>query len=656
MLERLTATYDLFSLRVQRIAESVDAWLARWMPWLIGIAAFALYAYTAAPGIVTFFDDSLEFQTVAPTFGIAHPTGYPLYTILGGIWTRLLPVGTWAGRLNLFSALCASVAIALVAYITARLTRKDDGAGGGLPNSWAGLAAAITYGISPVWWSQATIAEVYAFHGLFVAAILATTIGMNQSQQLDRRMTVLMLLFGLGLTHHRTTLLLVPPVALYLVWSVPGIWRPRRVWWLWGTALLLPLILYLYIPLRAAAGVRDLNGSYLPTWAGFWNHVLARDYGAFFADNPLATTLSAAQWFELIRTQMGGIGLLLALLGLAWLFDRRLRPARAWWLVLGVLLVNLLFAIFYRVPDPEVFLLPAILCLAIFCGGGVGLVARTLSEPTATFLSVVLIALLLVPLVLYPIPNRHDEWSAHDHARRMAQANFPPNSHVIGLEGEMTALRYMQAAEGLADNASMTNANDPAERRALVESLMATGVPVYLTREVEGIEGEYSFSGDADLVRVWPRGESQITLPNSEPGQSSFPLLLDNGNIQIEGCTLRPIEGLAQPAQELTLYWRALAPTAKVLKVSMRLLDESGTPYRWPDGREAVDDRYPLHQVALTPNWQPGELIQDVYTIQLPPDLLDDLRDDSQNKSPTLLVIIYDNATTLEEGRIETMF
>src|SRR4051812_30752293 len=126
--------------------------ISHWMACLVGLAAFALYAYTAAPGIVTFFDDTLEFQTVAPTFGIAHPTGYPLYTILGGIWTHLFPVGTWAGRLNLLSSLCAGITVGLVAAIAARLTTKRNGE----PNPWAGVAAAICYALGPIWWSQAT--------------------------------------------------------------------------------------------------------------------------------------------------------------------------------------------------------------------------------------------------------------------------------------------------------------------------------------------------------------------------------------------------------------------------------------------------------------------------------------------------------------------
>jgi hypothetical protein len=428
--------------------------------------------------------------------------------------------------------------------------------------------------------------------------------------------------------------------------------------------------------LRAASGVRDLNGSYLPTWAGFWDHVLAHSYNAFFAENALAASLAAPQWLQLVINQTGWLGLTLAALGLAWLFDRRWRPARAWWLVLAVLLTNLIFAIFYRVPDPEVFLLPALLCLAIFSGGGVGLLARLLPNLHATILSLILLAILIaIPFGRGPIANRRHEWAAHDQARRLAQANFPPGSQVLGLEGEMTALRYMQAAEGLGTNATPINANDPTQRRALVEQLVASGAPLYLTREVEGISEAYSFSGEADLVRVWPRGESQVTLPtmngpetgNGETGNGeslglASPLLLDNGRVQIEAYTLRPIAGLAQPAHELTLYWRVLSPTDKILKLSLRLLDSSGTPYEWPpedgqgadqEGRPAVEDRFPLRQVALTPSWLPGELVQDVHTIWLPP-TLDPSR--LHSESPTLLAIIYDSATALEEGRIEIMF
>src|SRR5690606_37857203 len=126
-------------------------------------------------------------------------------------------------------------------------------------------------------------------------------------------------------------------------------------------------------------------------------------------------------------------------------------------------------------------------------------------------------------------------------------------------EGEMTALLYMQVAEGLGLNATPITANDPTERRAVVETKMAEGVPLYLTRELEGISDLYTFSGEAGLIRVWPRGESQIDLPQAAATQPGLPLLLDENRVQIEGYQLRPIEGLHEEALELTLYWRVLS-------------------------------------------------------------------------------------------------
>ena len=115
--------------------------------------AFALYALTAPPSISEIFSDSLEFQLVVPSFGITHPTGYPLYTLLGGLWSRFLfPFANWAWRMNLFSALAAATALALLTLLAQQLTSSPNRQ---LTIPWAALAFALI----PVWWQQATIAE-----------------------------------------------------------------------------------------------------------------------------------------------------------------------------------------------------------------------------------------------------------------------------------------------------------------------------------------------------------------------------------------------------------------------------------------------------------------------------------------------------------------
>ena len=52
----------------------------------LALGALILYLSTLLPGIGS--GDTAEFQRVAPTLGVAHPTGYPLYTMLGWLWSR----------------------------------------------------------------------------------------------------------------------------------------------------------------------------------------------------------------------------------------------------------------------------------------------------------------------------------------------------------------------------------------------------------------------------------------------------------------------------------------------------------------------------------------------------------------------------------------
>ena len=624
--------------------------LSRWLVGLLGGGAFLLYALTAAPSIVALYDDSLEFQLVVPTFGIPHPTGYPLYVLLGGLWSRLLlPVGNWAWRVNLFSGLAGAGAVMLLFLLARRLL----GPALGLRSLLAGLAATLAFALSPVWWSQTTLAEVYALHGLFVAAILLAGVTALDAPIADRtdppRLTPLFLLLGLSLAHHRTTLLLLPGLAVALLWRFPGLWRPRRAWLRWLLALTLPLLLYAYIPIRAAMGIRDLRGDYVNSWSGFWNHVLARGYTGFFQDNPLAVERSPGDWLALFQAQFGWPLLLLGLLGLALGLAGHRR--RAWTLVALVGLTHLLFGLAYRVPDVEVFLIPAFLVLALGLGQTTFVLADVLakrvgstlprgSQPTLGARRLawgIQVAILLGALTGWggrgPAVDRSQDWAVHDYAVAMAKVDFPPGSRVVGLEGQMTALKYMQAAEGLGRNATPVVADDPERRRQLVDEFMAAGWPVYLTQELAGIETAYSFSGEKVLVRVWPRGEAQ-------PGTPAHPLerAFAQGALLLTGYDQTVLEQAGGPALELALYWRPAQSLDRTFKLSFRFLDAEGRLL-------SQEDRFPLRQVYPSWAWLPGETVRDVHILSLPVD--------PRQQPLTLRVILYDAADGQEVGRWE---
>src|SRR5438876_2633264 len=83
---------------------------------------FLVYALGACPTI--YVGDSGELVTAVHLLGIPHPTGYPLYVLLGKLWTLLLPAGSIAWRMSLFSAGCAAAACGAL-YVLARRVPLD---------------------------------------------------------------------------------------------------------------------------------------------------------------------------------------------------------------------------------------------------------------------------------------------------------------------------------------------------------------------------------------------------------------------------------------------------------------------------------------------------------------------------------------------------
>src|SRR5512140_322715 len=81
-------------------------------------AALAMYTWTVAPSVMP--GDYAEFQMCAAILGIPHPTGYPLYVLLGKLFT-LLPFGDVAYRVNLSSAVYMAGAATMLYAVGLRI-------------------------------------------------------------------------------------------------------------------------------------------------------------------------------------------------------------------------------------------------------------------------------------------------------------------------------------------------------------------------------------------------------------------------------------------------------------------------------------------------------------------------------------------------------
>ncbi len=216
---------------------------------------FSTYLTTMARGL--FWGDGIELTTVCATLGIAHPTGYPLFTLVGHLFTWL-PIGSVAFRVTLFSALSIAAAAALVFGLLRLLHVQRRDAAAELDSGTLALAGALTFAWSIGPWSHATITEVYAFELIFQLAVMVLSFRILRDPSAGSSMLVfLALITGLGMTHHQLTLTLFPFLiaATAAVAVGPRFRTARRRLRLAATlggAFVCGLTPILYLPLRAS--------------------------------------------------------------------------------------------------------------------------------------------------------------------------------------------------------------------------------------------------------------------------------------------------------------------------------------------------------------------------------------------------------------------
>ncbi len=629
----------------------MSTWQRVWQKtrdWAVVVALFGLslglYVRTLAPSVATIFDDSLEFQLVCYQPGIAHPTGYPLYTLLGKAFT-LLPWGDVAFRVNLMSALFAALTVAWL-YPTALLLTDRR-----LPAIVPPLALAL----SPVFWSQATIAEVYTLNALFVVLMLYVLLRWPQHST-PRYPLLFAFVYGLSLTHHRTMILLLPAALVFLWLTQRSLFSraallgadPSARWYArpgvrLAAAFALPLLLYLYIPIRGMY-ITSLDGTYRNTLAGFIHQITASGFNVFFTGNPLHQSRDGAFYFDLWLRQFGPLGLGLGLIGLAGSWRR---PKRAALLAVAFATYGI-FVLLYRVADIEVFCIPLFIVWALWIGLGLEALLtlsarlwrrafgrRHAGARPAYGLALALICVAQPALVAganWDALDRSQQWAVHDYGVDMLSQPLEEGATVVGILGEMTLLRYFQQTEGRRPDVRTVAADREPERLAAVRQAVAEGRPVYVTRPLSGLAEAYSLSAVGPLVRVHP-------APVTAPPSPRYPLTASpTGWLRLLGYDAAVLAPHWQTTVRLTLYWQVTAPPGADHKISARLYDAQGHLL-------GQSDRVPVHDTYPTRLWRPGEAIADVYDIPILPGA-------PPGQHP-LLVIVYDPATGAEVGRAE---
>lgn len=249
---------------------------------LLGALALVVYIVTMSRG---------PFPGESATL-IAYHTGLdPFDTMLQPVWglfvrlLAILPAGDLAWRLNLFSAICAALSVALLFQIVSdiphnkSLEENRSDFPGYRAQAVSGIVAALFFAFCVPLWTAATRAHYLTFDALLLlicTRVLMTT--WTPEEVRSRRLFAFALLYGIGMVESTAFILAAPAYGIFILFRLwrDGVLNLRLVlrmiaWGGAGLLIILPTALRYYF--TSSYEWREMDGFHHLLW------VIIRDHG-----------------------------------------------------------------------------------------------------------------------------------------------------------------------------------------------------------------------------------------------------------------------------------------------------------------------------------------------------------------------------------------
>lgn len=461
---------------------------------LVAIISMVVYAITASRSITWW--EGPEYITAAATLGVVHPPGSLLLTILGWIITKIPLSLSVTFKLNLFAGLLAALTSGLVAALGVRtlsmaeLSRRLVPTFGAYATAAAGAGlGALTFTFAFTTWHYATILTPYILTALFTVMILCALLRWWRDAEYGDAICLLFLtalLFGLDFSVHRTNLLLLPGVLVWILLRRPKVLISPRAWAAGVGGAICGLIPhFLIIPL--AARNPFINFTNPDSLSRFWDYVSLKMYGgswllklfprkgAFWGSQMMDYLHGFAANFAPVTDKLGIMAILPLLIGLIGLV---MMLRRNWRLGLGLfvffLLTSLGAVIYFNVPENffremDRHYLPSFVIFSVFIAYGAGslfLMVRKLGRGGAgkgsSELTMVMVLIMLWAIGNQILHNREssdraNSFFAEDFGRNMLET-LPPDAILFtGGDNDTYPLWDMQAVEKVRTDVTVLN-------------------------------------------------------------------------------------------------------------------------------------------------------------------------------------------------------
>ena len=407
-----------------------------------------LYVFTAAPGV--YDGDSGEIAAAVNTLGLAHPTGFPLYMILGKVFTLLLPVGDIAYRLNILSALLTAGTLVFFYFTLRNLGRSSP----------ASLAASFVLGLgrNTIWANSGRIG-VYAL-SLFFISILFFIFSKWKQKPDTRYLYMYGFLWGLSMGTHALMIIMGIPF-LFMLWQA-RVFLKSHIPVLIKTAIItiLPGVQYVYLVFAyRRSGI--INWGDMSGLDGFFYYVTQRQYAGKFLVNNFSSFLSKAS--NLLTSEFTVIFFVVAMIGFFVLYKKNHTFLN---LLLLTMIINIVAMLIYGKNQDDLkilfrYLFIADFVLAIAVAYGLDRITGWMHavKNRKQIIAVIAIIFLVVQFQYsYAHNNRRNNFLIEDTAHNILKT-LEPNSLVLALGDHVVGpLWYLQSVGERKDVAIISTA------------------------------------------------------------------------------------------------------------------------------------------------------------------------------------------------------
>lgn len=438
---------------------------------ILFLGTFVIYLHHLSPGV--YGGDTGDYLSAIAVRGVVHPSGYPLYTMLG-IFMSLLPIPqTLAWKVGLLSAIFSSLSVVTMYLIVHKL----------LKNTLVAIITSLTLAFVFPFWLFAEVAEVFALHSFFLLLLFYLAVSFYQEKRI-KNLYLISFFLGLSFTNHELTLLIVPSLLILIFSAIKKTKISLKTIFTCIGLFLLGLLPYVYIPI-AASFHPQINWDNASTLQNFLALVTRREYGWTGVGGGLTSSLkylSLQEYLSYIISPRGIAILGFAFFGIAGLF-RKKKYALLFAILCAFVFFGPFFAYYWGGFDTdnqglgifEKFFTASILFLILLVPYGItyisGFIRRTMvkigyHKKTGQLAEKIIISLaVFIPVSLF-IANflttdLHTLWMGNTFGKDLL-TQLPKNSYLVEDTDDTIffTTRYMQFAYGIRQDVTVVSTSD----------------------------------------------------------------------------------------------------------------------------------------------------------------------------------------------------